>query len=72
MHLLINRYAEYYEAYPRSSRRRRRRALFEQDELVEHIVPDLTLRGLLECVGRALSDGGDEDEENTDDDNDDL
>lgn len=73
VHLLINRYAEYYEAYPRIiATGGDAPRLFEQDELVEHIVPDLTLRGLLECVGRALSDGGDEDEENTDDDNDDL
>jgi len=67
VHLLINRYAEYYEAYPRIiATGGDAPKLFESDELVEHIVPDLTLRGVLECVKQAIkgdNDGDDGDDE---------
>jgi type III pantothenate kinase len=52
-HLLIDRYAEFYEAYPRIIATGGDAALlFENDELVEHIVPDLTLVGMLEAYRR--------------------
>jgi type III pantothenate kinase len=47
VHLLIDRYAEFYEAYPRVIATGGDAALlFENDALVEHIVPDLTLIGM--------------------------
>jgi pantothenate kinase type III len=47
VHLLIDKYAEFYEAYPRVIATGGDAAvLFEDDELVEHIVPDLTLIGM--------------------------
>jgi type III pantothenate kinase len=53
VHLLIDRYAEYYEAYPRVIATGGDAALlFENDPLVEHIVPDLTLMGMLEAYQR--------------------
>lgn len=53
VHLLIDRYAEFYEAYPRVIATGGDAALlFENDELVEHIVPDLTLVGMLEAYRR--------------------
>lgn len=52
-HLLIDRYAEFYEAYPRIiATGGDAPILFEHDELVEHIVPDLTLVGMLEAYRR--------------------
>lgn len=52
-HNLIDRYAEYYEAYPRIiATGGDAPLLFENDELVEHIVPDLTLMGMLEAYRR--------------------
>ncbi|MCC6320988.1 MAG: type III pantothenate kinase [Phycisphaerales bacterium] len=60
-HLLIDRYAEYYEAYPRIiATGGDAPMLFENDDLVEHIVPDLTLVGMLEAY-RRLEQLGDED-----------
>ncbi|MGE3108246.1 MAG: type III pantothenate kinase [Phycisphaerales bacterium] len=48
VHLLIDRYAEYYEAYPRVvATGGDAPFLFEHDELVESIVPDLPLIGML-------------------------
>ncbi|MBX3406858.1 MAG: type III pantothenate kinase [Phycisphaeraceae bacterium] len=47
VHDLIDRYAEFYGAYPRVIATGGDAALlFEGDELVEHIVPDLTLIGM--------------------------
>jgi type III pantothenate kinase len=47
VHLLIDKYAEFYEAYPRVIATGGDAAfLFESDPLVEHIVPDLTLIGM--------------------------
>jgi type III pantothenate kinase len=46
-HLLIDRYAEFYEAYPRViATGGDAPLLFENDPLVEHIVPDLALIGM--------------------------
>jgi type III pantothenate kinase len=48
VHRLIDRYAEFYEAYPRVVATGGDAALlFEHDELVESIVPDLPLIGML-------------------------
>ena len=48
VHRLIDRYAEFYEAYPRVVATGGDAALlFEQDELVESIVPDLPLIGMV-------------------------
>jgi type III pantothenate kinase len=45
--VLTERYAAYYEAYPQIiATGGDARALFENDDLVEHIVPDLTLLGI--------------------------
>lgn len=52
-HRLIDRYAEFYGAYPRViATGGDAGLLFENDELVEHIVPDLTLVGMLEAFKR--------------------
>lgn len=63
-HLLIDRYAEFYGAYPRViATGGDARALFEGDELVETIVPDLTLVGLAEVCRRELGEAAAEAEE---------
>jgi pantothenate kinase type III len=50
VHHLINSYAEAYEAYPQViATGGDAAALFEHDELVEHVVPDLQLIGILEA-----------------------
>lgn len=50
-HLLIERYSEFYEAYPRIIATGGDSAtLFEGDAIIEHIVPDLTLLGMLAAV----------------------
>ncbi|MBX3358005.1 MAG: type III pantothenate kinase [Phycisphaeraceae bacterium] len=47
-HTLIDRYADFYQAYPRViATGGDAPLLFDGDELVEHIVPDLTLIGLM-------------------------
>jgi type III pantothenate kinase len=52
-HELIDRYAEFYEAYPRIvATGGDAPLLFEHDPLIEAIVPDLTLIGMLEAVTR--------------------
>lgn len=52
-HRLIDRYAEFYGAYPRViATGGDAPLLFENDELVEHIVPDLPLVGMLEAFRR--------------------
>ncbi len=54
-HELIDRYAEFYEAYPRVvATGGDAPLLFDQDPLVEHIVPDLTLIGMLAACNIAL------------------
>jgi type III pantothenate kinase len=53
--LLTERYAEAYDAYPPViATGGDARALFEQDELVDRIVPDLTLRGIAIACRSAL------------------
>lgn len=65
VHLLIDRYAEFYEAYPRVIATGGDAALlFENDPLVEHIVPDLTLIGMK--TAWELSEAEDEDAVDTD------
>jgi type III pantothenate kinase len=54
VHFMIERYAEFYEGYPQIvATGGDAPLLFEKDELVEHIVPDLQLVGILE-VARAV------------------
>lgn len=64
-HVLIDRYAEFYEAYPRVvATGGDAPLLFENDPLVEHIVPDLTLIGMLAaCEIHAAGEGGADDDE---------
>lgn len=60
VHLQINRYAEAYGAYPQVvATGGDARALFENDDLVEHIVPDLTLLGIQAACEAHLSGGAD-------------
>lgn len=57
VHFLIDRYAEFYEAYPRViATGGDARVLFGEDELIEIIVPELPLLGLAEVCRRASSD----------------
>lgn len=59
---LVNTYAEAYGGYPRViATGGDARLLFENDEIVEHVVPDLQLRGIAVCARAALA------EENADD-----
>ena len=52
-HELIDRYAVFYKAYPRVvATGGDAPLLFESDPLVEAIVPDLTLIGMLEAIRR--------------------
>lgn len=63
-HLLIDKYAEFYSAYPRViATGGDARALFDHDELVEVIVPDLTLLGLAEVCTKALGPAADDSED---------
>ncbi len=61
-HELIDRYAEHYEAYPRVvATGGDAPLLFDGDALVEHIVPDLTLIGMLAACRIALEADTEED-----------
>lgn len=61
-HELIDRYAAYYEAYPRVVATGGDAPLvFDGDTLVEHVVPDLTLIGMLAACRIALEADTDED-----------
>lgn len=63
-HTLIDRYAEFYEAYPRVIATGGDAALlFDNDPLVEHIVPDLTLVGMLAACRIALNASDDDEPE---------
>lgn len=56
--LLTERYAEFYGGYPQIiATGGDARALFEGDEVVEHIVPDLTLFGIQSACATLLGDG---------------
>lgn len=58
---LVERYAEAYDAYPMVVATGGDAALlFEEDELVDRVVPHLTLRGVAVACRAALSGGGDE------------
>ncbi len=64
VHLLIDRYAEFYGAYPRVVATGGDAALlFEGDDLVEHIVPDLTLVGMVAAAEAIDRDDGDNEDE---------
>jgi type III pantothenate kinase len=63
-HDLIDRYAEFYGAYPRVvATGGDAPLLFENDPLIEAIVPDLTLIGMLEAVKRLDQMAGSEKDE---------
>ncbi|MCA9303607.1 MAG: type III pantothenate kinase [Phycisphaerales bacterium] len=57
---LTERYAEFYEGYPKIVATGGDMGIFEDDELVETFVPDLQLIGLRVACERALQDNGDE------------
>ncbi len=62
-HLLIDQYAEFYGGYPRVvATGGDAPTLFEKDELVEHVVPELQLLGIAELCKRSLADAEDESE----------
>lgn len=64
--VLSERYAEFYGAYPRIiATGGDARTLFEGDDLVEHIVPDLTLMGIQAAcrIQLGLEESPDEDED---------
>lgn len=54
--LLIDTYADAYGAYPQVVATGGDAAIFEDDPLVEHIVPDLVLLGIAEACRRSLMD----------------
>lgn len=55
-HELVDRYAEYFGAYPRViATGGDAQALFENDPIIEHIVPDLTLIGMHAACERLLA-----------------
>lgn len=62
--ILIERYAEFFGAYPQIiATGGDARALFENDDLVEHIVPDLTLLGMeAACRMQLAGESGEPDE----------
>lgn len=62
---VVERYAEHYEAYPQVvATGGDAPALFEHDEVVEHLVPDLQLLGIAEVCRAAVESGeSDGDEE---------
>jgi type III pantothenate kinase len=56
VHLVIERYAEHYEAYPQIvATGGDAAALFENDPIIEHVVPDLQLVGVLETCRAELN-----------------
>ncbi|MFN5946445.1 MAG: type III pantothenate kinase [Phycisphaerae bacterium] len=67
--LVVERYAEAYDAYPQIiATGGDAPTLFENDEVVEHVVPDLQLIGIYEACKRNLSeDGGVIDDDDADD-----
>lgn len=66
--LVVERYAEAYDAYPQIiATGGDAAALFENDEVVEHVVPDLQLMGVYEACKRNLGDGDDIGDDASDD-----
>lgn len=64
VHHLIDAYAEYYEAYPRAiATGGDAPMLFENDPLVELVVPDLALVGMYEAIKTLETLEGDEEDE---------
>lgn len=62
-HLLIDQYAEFYGGYPRVvATGGDAAALFEKDELIEHVIPELQLLGVAELCKRSLTEADEEDE----------
>lgn len=60
VHVLITRYAEAYGGYPQVvATGGDAPLLFEHDELVEHVVPDLQLLGVQAVCAKALADDDD-------------
>lgn len=58
----VERCADYYGAYPQVIATGGDAPLLEEEDgVIEHIVPDLTLIGLHECVARQLAESADED-----------
>lgn len=71
--LVVERYAEAYDAYPQIiATGGDAPTLFEDDEVVEHVVPDLQLMGIYEACKRNLSPDGGLDAMDDADDADDL
>jgi len=72
VHTLVDRFALAYGAYPRViATGGDALALFENDEIVEHIVPDLQLAGLAhayEVMIESLDDDADDDDDDEEDD----
>ena len=61
VHVLVDRYAGEFGAYPRViATGGDARSLFEDDEFVEHIVPDLQLMGLAAACAIVLEDDADD------------
>lgn len=61
VHALISRFANYYEAYPQIiATGGDAPALFEHDEVVEHLVPDLQLIGIRIVCERLIADDDDD------------
>ncbi|GMV26390.1 MAG: type III pantothenate kinase [Phycisphaerae bacterium] len=58
--LLIDTYADMYGAYPQIVATGGDAGVFEDDPLVEHIVPDLILLGIAEACRRSLMEDADE------------
>ncbi len=59
VHRLVDRYAEFYQAYPRIiATGGDAQDLFEDDQIVEQIVPDLQLVGLADICREALAPDG--------------
>lgn len=59
----VEAFAEFYEAYPQVvATGGDAQTLFADDDLVEHIVPDLQLMGIAECVARSLAGDDDDDD----------
>jgi type III pantothenate kinase len=57
VHHLVERYATFYDAYPQIvATGGDAPALFENDPIIEHIVPDLQLVGIHTACARALAD----------------
>lgn len=67
-HFLLDQYAEFYQGYPRVvATGGDAPVLFEKDDLVEHVIPELQLLGIGELCKRLMSDEGREDLDDSED-----